>query len=178
MKGIAKKFKIGDLESLFYFYLCFVFLSEIFVVFWFKKNSFVLNSPFAFSDCFFVLLIVPLVETFLLGFITEAFNYIFIKNERFKRNNFFALFVKKTKLPFVLLLLLFIIVIYALLNMDEIVDYSFRTNKLLLNSCIILFSTFLTGIFILFVLKLFLFYKLKQKTMNYQFEIEKQQLTI
>lgn len=174
MKGIAKQFKIGDIESLFYFYICFIFLSEIFVIFMFKKISLALNIPFNIWSCFFVLLIVPLVETFLLGFITEAFNYLFCTNGSENKNNIFALFVSKTKMPLVFILFFFMIFFYFLLNIDELFEFVIHSDTLLLNLCLILIVIFLVGILILFVLKLFLSYKLKLKAMGYQLELEKQ----
>jgi len=174
MKGIANNFRIGDIESLFYFYLCFVFLSEILVIFLFKKISHIANTPFDFWSCFITLLIVPLIETFLLGLITEAFNYIFLKNEYILKNNVFSIIIQKTKIPFIMILLMIIVLIYIVLNIDGIVDFLFHSDILFINLFIILFTTMLSGIIILFVLKLFLSYKLKLKTMNYQFEIEKQ----
>jgi hypothetical protein len=174
MKGIAKQFKIGDIESLFYFYICFIFLSEIFVIFMFKKLSLALNIPFNIWSCFFVLLIVPLVETFLLGLITEAFNYIFCTNGSEIKNNIFELFVSKTKMPLVFILFLFMIIFYFLLNIDELFEFVIHSDTLFLNLCLILIVIFLVGILILFVLNLFLSYKLKLKAMGYQLELEKQ----
>jgi len=174
MKGIAKKFIIGDIESLFYFYICFILLSEVFVIFMFKKVSLVLNIPFDLWSCFVLLLIVPLVETFLLGLITEAFNYIFFMNESINKNNFFALFVSKTKMPFIIILLLLILLIYVLLNIDEIFNLVIRSETFVLNLCLIIIVTLFVGIFLFLVLKLFLSYKLKQKIMHYQFELEQQ----
>jgi hypothetical protein len=172
MKGIAKHFKTGDIESLFYFYLCFVCLSEIFVIVLLKKMSHITNAPFDYWTCFLLLVIVPLVETFLLGFVTEALNFIFFKKDCLN-NNFFSFMIKITKIPFISFLLLIIFFIYIMLNIDNIFYYLMHSNKLFLDLCFILFITLLTGFFVLFILKLLLTYKLKVKTMNYQFDIEK-----
>jgi hypothetical protein len=176
MKGIAKKFKIGDIESLFYFYIGFILLSEVFVIFMFKKVSLVLDIPLDFWSCFFLLLIVPLVETFLLGLITEAFNYIFFMNESIHKNNFFALFVSKTKMPFIVILLLLTLFIYVLLNIDEILNFIIGSGTFVINLFLTIVVIFFVGIFMLLVLKLFLSYKLKLKILRYQFEFEQQEV--
>ncbi|KPA17203.1 membrane protein [Candidatus Magnetomorum sp. HK-1] len=176
MKGIVKYFRMGDIESLFYFYLCFVGLSEIFVISLFRKISQVTNSPFDMRSCFFALLIVPLIEIFLLGVITEAFNFIFLKKEceNLKNNKISLLMSKVTRIPFIISLLLLMFGIYIMINIDEIFHYFNNSKILFSNLFITLFITLLSGILILIVLKLFLTYKLKLKTMTFEFEIEKE----
>jgi len=174
MKGIVKYFKIGDIESLFYFYLIFVFLSEIFVIFFFKKLAQTTNSSFDYWTCFFCLLIVPLVETFLLGFITEAFNLIFFKNESLKNNYLFSSLLKKTKIPFIVYFLLLTIIIFLLINMNSIINFLCSSEIVVKTLFIIMLITAITGFLIIFFLKLILSYKLKIRAMNYRIEIEKQ----
>jgi len=170
MKGIAKYFKPGDIESLFYFYLFFVCLSEVFVIFLFKKMSHQTHTPFNYGLCFLVLLIVPLVETFLLGLLIESFNFIFFQNECSQQKNFISYVLKLNPIPFIGFVLFFI---YIVMNSDEIYAYLVDSDVLLCKLFIAFFITLLVGLLMLFILKLFLTYKLKLKAMNYQCELKK-----
>ncbi len=172
MKGIVRFFRMGDIESLFYFYLCFVGLSEIFILCFFRKLSHVTHSPFDLKTCFFALLIVPLLETMVLGFITEAFNIIFLKNDDSKSNKTFWFIDRKTKVPFIFSLLLVIFGLYSVINIDRIYLY-FNQPEMPFSKFISIFLiTLFVGIFILFVLQVFLSYKLKLKIMTLQLSFD------
>lgn len=181
MPKIADYFSKTDRKKLFFDYLKLIGILEIVifivVVLWATDDKYHrVYTPFPWAEYVFVAFAFPVVCTFLMGIIITGFNHFLgeessvePKGEDDTGNQLEVLVRQIRRLPYLGILFLLLVTIFALYNMDHIMAWlsSLGYNTFLFLSYILAGLGVITVIYLLFFL--FFKYRLNQKNMKYQY---------
>ena len=181
MSKIANYFTKADRKKLFFDYLKLVGILEIVifivVVLWASDDKYHrVQSAFPWREYVFVAFAFPIVFTFLMGVIITGFNY-FLGGESETAapeggepaNQMEAVIGQLRRLPYLSLLFLLLVTIFALFNMNHIMSWlgSLGYNTFLFLSYVLAGLGVIVVIYMLFFL--FFKYRLNQKHLKYQY---------
>ena len=181
MHKIADYFSKTDRKKLFFDYLKLIGILEIVifivVVLWATDDKYHrVYTPFPWAEYVFVAFAFPVVCTFLMGIIITGFNHFLgeessaePKGEDDTGNQLEVLVRQIRRLPYLGILFLLLVTIFALYNMNYIMAWlsSLGYNTFLFLSYILAGLGAITVIYMLFFL--FFKYRLNQKNMKYQY---------
>lgn len=180
MPKIANYFSKADRKKLFFDYLKLVGILEIVifiaVVLWATDDKYHrVYTPFPWREYVFVAFAFPIVFTFLMGIIVTGFNYFLGEeeprpaSEEVTGTPLAALIHQIRRLPFLSLLFLLLVTIFALYNMNHIMAW---LSSLGYNTFLFL-SYALAGLGVIVVVYLLFFllfkYRLNHKQLRYQY---------
>ncbi len=179
MSKIASYFNKADRKKLFFDYLKLIGILEIVifivVALWAADDKYHrVYTPFPWREYLFVAFAFPIVFTFLMGVIITGFNYFLgeepePKEEGFPENQLDAVVRQVRRLPFLAILFLLLVTIFAIYNLNHIMAW---LSSLTHNTFIFL-SWVLGGLGVIVVIYMvfFLFfkYRLNQKQMKNQY---------
>ncbi len=181
MSKIANYFTKADRKKLFFDYLKLIGILEIvifiIVVLWASDDKYHrVQSAFPWREYVFVAFAFPIVFTFLMGVIITGFNY-FLGGEaeteppgaEAPANQMDAVISQFRRLPYLSILFLLLVTIFALYNMNYIMAWlgSLGYNTFLFLSYVLAGLGVIVVIYMLFFL--FFKYRLNQKHMKYQY---------
>jgi len=181
MSKIANYFTKADRKRLFFDYLKLIGILEIIifivVVLWASDDKYHrVQTAFPWREYVFVAFAFPIVFTFLMGVIITGFNY-FLGGEaqtetqegEAPANQMEAVISQIRRLPYLSLLFLLLVTIFALYNMNHIMAWlgSLGYNTFLFLSYVLAGLGIIVVIYMLFFL--FFKYRLNQKHMKYQY---------
>ena len=181
MSKIANYFTKADRKRLFFDYLKLIGILEIIifivVVLWASDDKYHrVQTAFPWREYVFVAFAFPIVFTFLMGVIITGFNY-FLGGEaqtetqegEAPANQMEAVISQIRRLPYLSLLFLLLVTIFALYNMNHIMAWlgSLGYNTFLFLSYVLAGLGVIVVIYMLFFL--FFKYRLNQKHMKYQY---------
>jgi hypothetical protein len=180
MPKIADYFSKTDRKKLFFDYLKLIGILEIVifivVVLWASDDKYHrVYTPFPWAEYVFVAFAFPIVFTFLMGIIITGFNHFLgeessdSKGEGDSGNQLEALVQQIRRLPYLGILFLLLVTIFALYNMNYIMAWlsSLGYNTFLFLSYALAGLGVIVVIYLLFFL--FFKYRLNQKNMKYQY---------
>jgi len=179
MPKIADYFSKTDRKKLFFDYLKLIGILEIVifivVVLWATDDKYHrVYTPFPWAEYVFVAFAFPIVFTFLMGIIVTGFNHFLgekpaeVKEEE-TGNQLDVLIRQIRRLPYLGILFLLLVTIFALYNMNHIMAWlsSLGYNTFLFLSYALAGLGGIVVIYLLFFL--FFKYRLNQKNMKYQY---------
>jgi hypothetical protein len=179
MPKIADYFSKADRKKLFFDYLKLIGILEIVifivVVLWATDDKYHrVYTPFPWAEYVFVAFAFPIVFTFLMGIIVTGFNHFLgekpaeVKAEE-TGNQLDVLIRQIRRLPYLGILFLLLVTIFALYNMNHIMAWlsSLGYNTFLFLSYALAGLGGIVVIYLLFFL--FFKYRLNQKNMKYQY---------
>ena len=181
MSKIANYFTKADRKKLFFDYLKLIGILEIVifivVVLWASDDKYHrVQTAFPWREYVFVAFAFPIVFTFLMGVIITGFNY-FLGGEaetaspggEAPANQMEAVISQMRRLPYLSLLFLLLVTIFALYNMNHIMAWlgSLGYNAFLFLSYVLAGLGVIVVIYMLFFL--FFKYRLNQRHMKYQY---------
>lgn len=180
MPKIADYFSKADRKKLFFDYLKLIGIMEIVifivVVLWATDDKYHrVYTPFPWREYVFVAFAFPIVFSFLMGIIISGFNQFLgeessePKGEGDASNQLEVLVRQLRRLPYLGILFLLLLTIFALFNMNHIMAWlsSLGYNAFLFLSYALAGLGALVAIYLMFFL--FFKYRLNQKTMKYQY---------
>jgi hypothetical protein len=181
MSKIANYFTKADRKKLFFDYLKLIGILEIVifivVVLWASDDKYHrVQTAFPWREYVFVAFAFPIVFTFLMGVIITGFNYFLGGEEeaagesgRSPDNQMEAVISQIRRLPYLGILFLLLVTIFALYNMNYIMAWlgSLGYNTFLFLSYVLAGLGVIVVIYLLFFL--FFKYRLNQKHMKYQY---------
>ena len=180
MPKIADYFSKTDRKKLFFDYLKLIGILEIVifivVVLWATDDKYHrVYTPFPWAEYVFVAFAFPIVFTFLMGIIITGFNHFLgekpskAKGEEETGNQLDVLVRQIRSLPYLGILFLLLVTIFALYNMNHIMAWlsSLGYNTFLFLSYALAGLGGIVVIYLLFFL--FFKYRLNQKNMKYQY---------
>ncbi len=180
MPKIADYFSKTDRKKLFFDYLKLIGILEIVifivVVLWASDDKYHrVYTPFPWAEYVFVAFAFPIVFTFLMGIIVTGFNHFLgeessvPKGEGETGNQLEVLVQQIRRLPYLGILFLLLVTIFALYNMNHIMAWlsSLGYNTFLFLSYALAGLGGIVVIYLLFFL--FFKYRLNQKNMKYQY---------
>lgn len=182
MSKLANYFTKADRKKLFFDYLKLVGILEIIifivVVLWASDDKYHrVQSAFPWREYVFVAFAFPIVFTFLMGVIITGFNYFLGGEEEVKAedgdaepvNQMDAVISQIKRLPYLSILFLLLVTIFALYNMNHIMAWlgSLGYNTFRLLSYVLAGLGVIVIIYMLFFL--FFKYRLNHKHMKYQY---------
>jgi hypothetical protein len=188
MSKLANYFTKADRKKLFFDYLKLVGILEIvifiIVVLWSTDDKYHrVYTPFPWREYVFVAFAFPIVFTFLMGVIITGFNYFLgedvsagtagaAEGKESPDNQFENVVRQIRRLPFLALLFLLLVTIFALYNMNHIMAWlsSLGYNTFLFLSYVLAGLGAIVVIYTVFFL--FFKYRLNQKHMRYQYYTE------
>ncbi|MBI4644718.1 MAG: hypothetical protein HY743_13555 [Deltaproteobacteria bacterium] len=181
MPKLADYFKKTDRKKLFFDYLKLIGILEIVifivVVLWATDDKYHrVYSPFPWREYVFVAFAFPIVFTFIMGIIVTGFNHFLGEESSASRgeegaadNQLDVLVRQIRRLPYLGILFLLLVTIFALFNMNHIMAW---LSSLGYNTFIFLsYALAGFGAIVVIYLAFFLFfkYRLNQKSMKYQY---------
>jgi hypothetical protein len=180
MSKIANYFTKADRKKLFFDYLKLIGILEIvifiIVVLWASDDKYHrVQTAFPWREYVFVAFAFPIVFTFLMGVIITGFNYFLGGEEEAAPgdgepvNQMDAVISQLRRLPYLSLLFLLLVTIFALYNMNHIMAWlgSLGYNTFLFLSYVLAGLGVIVVIYLLFFL--FFKYRLNQKHLKYQY---------
>ena len=180
MPKIADYFSKTDRKKLFFDYLKLIGILEIVifivVVLWATDDKYHrVYTPFPWAEYVFVAFAFPIVFTFLMGIIVTGFNHFLgeessePKGEGETGNQLEVLVQQIRRLPYLGILFLLLVTIFALYNMNYIMAWlsSLGYNTFLFLSYVLAGLGVIVVIYLMFFL--FFKYRLNQKHMKYQY---------
>ncbi len=180
MSKIANYFTKADRKKLFFDYLKLIGILEIVifivVVLWASDDKYHrVQASFPWREYVFVAFAFPIVFTFLMGVIITGFNYFLGEeqsgeaSEESPENQMEAVISQLRRLPYLSILFLLLVTIFALYNMNYIMGWlgSLGYNTFRFLSYILAGLGVIVTIYMLFFL--FFKYRLNHKQMKYQY---------
>jgi hypothetical protein len=180
MSKLANYFNKADRKKLFFDYLKLVGILEIVifivVVLWASDDKYHrVQSAFPWREYVFVAFAFPIVCTFLMGVIITGFNYFMGEDQTAAdsgtqpANSMEAVIGQIKRLPYLSILFLLLVTIFALYNMNHIMAWlgSLGYNTFLFLSYVLAGLGVIVVIYMLFFL--FFKYRLNHKQMRYQY---------
>jgi hypothetical protein len=180
MSKISTYFTKADRKKLFFDYLKLIGILEIVifivVALWSSDNKYHrVQASFPWREYVFVAFAFPIVFTFLMGIIITGFNYFLggedpvEDSDEAAGNQLVAVIHQIRRLPYLSVLFLLLVTIFALYNMNHIMAWlsSLGYNTFLFLSYVLAGLGVIVVIYMLFFL--FFKYRLNQKHMKYQY---------
>lgn len=181
MSKIANYFTKADRKKLFFDYLKLIGILEmvifIIVVLWASDDKYHrVQTAFPWREYVFVAFAFPIVFTFLMGVIITGFNYFLGEETQAPAqegeepaNQMEAVISQIRRLPYLSILFLLLVTIFALYNMNHIMSWlgSLGYNTFLFLSYVLAGLGVIVVIYMVFFL--FFKYRLNQKHMKYQY---------
>lgn len=180
MSKIATYFTKADRKKLFFDYLKLIGILEIIifiiVVLWASDDKYHrVQSAFPWREYVFVAFAFPIVFTFLMGVIITGFNYFLGAEEPAETredqpaNQMEAVISQVKRLPYLAILFLLLVTIFALYNMNYIMAWlgSLGYNTFLFLSYVLAGLGIIVVIYLMFFL--FFKYRLNRKHLKYQY---------
>ncbi len=182
MSKLASYFTKADRKKLFFDYLKLLGILEIVifivVALWSADDKYHrVYTPFPWKEYLFVAFAFPIVLTFLMGLIITGFNYFLGEEqpaalEGEAENQLDAVVRQVRRLPFLAILFLLLVTIFAIYHLDYIMTWlaSLGHNTFILLSWILAGLGVIVTVYMIFFL--FFKYRLNQKQMKYQYYTE------